>query len=193
MRPRSPTLYADVNQTLLDLTAQIQAILGGQFVSLALYGSLALGDFDPDGSDIDFIVVTDGELSDPLVEALQAMHAQFDRCGSPWSGRVEAAYIPLGALNQPAPSAGLYPQVERGTVLGRAPLESGWAFQRHSLRKHGVLVAGRDLRSLIDPVAFAEMQAAALSILQGWLDHNRARIRPGSPGRACAAARRSSS
>ncbi len=95
----SPTAYEEVNTVLLDLSTRIRKILGSQFVGLYLYGSLALGDFDPQTSDIDYLVVTQLELSPELIPALKAMHEEYDRSGSPWAGKVEAAYIPLAGLN----------------------------------------------------------------------------------------------
>ena len=61
-----PTPHPGVNLALRELTARIQAILGGRFSGLYLYGSLALGDFDPCSSDIDLIVVTGPELPEDL-------------------------------------------------------------------------------------------------------------------------------
>jgi len=168
-----PTPYGDVNCVLQKITSRIQEILGSQFVGLYLYGSLALGDFDPQISDIDFIVVTQSELSAALIAALQTMHGQFDNSGSPWAGKVEAAYIPLDALKQPAPATTCYPQVEKGRELFLAPLEVGWAFQRYTLRERGVVVCGPSPDSFTDPVDLFEMQRAAAAILGTWQEQAR--------------------
>ena len=53
-------------------------VLRERFVGLYLYGSLATGDFSVGTSDIDFAVVTEGELSDAQVAALGAMHARLE-------------------------------------------------------------------------------------------------------------------
>lgn len=147
-----PTPYADVNAVLHDFKVRIQAIVGSHFRGMYLYGSLALGDFDPQGSDIDFIVVTDAALSDDLFVALQDIHARFDESLSPWAAKVEAAYIPRDTLRHSAPTPARYPQVEKGRTLVVDQLESGWIFQCYSLREHGVIVAGPDPRTLIDPL-----------------------------------------
>jgi hypothetical protein len=168
-----PTPYPDVNAVLLDFTARLQTILGSQFLGLYLYGSLALGDFDPDMSDIDFIVVTQGELSQDLIAALQTLHITFDQSGSPWAGKIEVAYIPHAALNHSAPTSAAYPQVEKGTPVFCAPLEIGWAFQRCTLQAHGITVAGPDIRGLVGPVAPAALQRAAAVITVGWLEQSR--------------------
>jgi hypothetical protein len=168
-----PTPFGDVNTVLLDLTARIQAILGSQFMGLYLYGSLALGDFDLQTSDIDLIIVTRAELPVEQFSALQAMHAEFDRSGSPWAGKVEAAYIPLEALRRTASTTTPYPQVEKGTALILAPLEVGWAFQRYTLRERGVVVSGPRPDAFTEPVDLVEMQRAAAAILGGWQEQAR--------------------
>jgi hypothetical protein len=169
----SPTAYADVNSVLQEFVEDTQSILREQFVGLYLYGSLAIGDFDPETSDIDFLVLTQDEIPDDEVDALREMHTLFNKSGSTWSNRIEAAYIPLLALKEPAPSSAHYPQIERGTNLIRSPLEIGWAFQRHTLWKYGMTVSGPSIRSLVDPVEREEMRRAAVAIVGGWQEQSR--------------------
>lgn len=164
-----PTPHLHVNDALFDLASRIQTILGSQFVGMYLYGSLAIGDFDLLSSDIDFIVVTDSAISDDACEALREMHAQFDVSDSPWAKKIEAAYIPREALRHAQPTPALYPQLEKGLTLTRIPLEVGWAFQLHTLREHGITVAGSELRLMIEPVNLADMRRAAGVIVSGWL------------------------
>ncbi len=133
-----------------------------------LYGSLALGDFDPLHSDIDYIVVARDEITDDRLSALQEMHAQFDASGSSWAGKVEAAYIPKEALHHSTPTQAKYPQVEKGTQLIKAPLEIGWAFQLYTLRERGVVIAGPDPRSITSPVERSSMRRAVAVIAGGW-------------------------
>jgi len=131
-----------------------------------------LGDFIPHTSDVDFIVLTREDISDGQFTALQELHNLFDRSGSLWSKRIEAAYIPLAALNHLSSTTALYPQIEKGTELVRSPLEIGWAFQRHTLREHGIIVVGPSLRSMIDPVSKLEMRRTAATIIRGWQEQS---------------------
>jgi hypothetical protein len=165
----TPTPHADVNAMLRGFLSSMQAILGGQFVGMALYGSLALGDFDPQTSDIDFIVITEGDIPDDVFDALREMHAQFDASGASWSGKIEAAYIPRDALRHASPTPALYPQLEKGLGLQRMPLEIGWAFQLHTLHRHGITIAGQDVRGIIEPIDPNDMRKAAEVIVSGWL------------------------
>jgi hypothetical protein len=165
-----PTPYPDVNATVDFFSTHVQAILGAQFVGMYLYGSLATGDFDPQHSDIDFIIVTDGEIDDTRLAALHAMHGQFAASDSPKAQRIEAAYVPLQALNHRFATDARYPQLETDRPLARAPLEIGWAFQRHSLREYAITVAGADPHTLVDPVDPHDMRVAIHAIAQMWVD-----------------------
>jgi hypothetical protein len=164
-----PTSYPDVNAALGHFRDALQVMLGSQFIGMYLYGSLALGDFDPAGSDIDILVVTDGELSPDKLDALSELHRRFDASGSPWAARVEAAYVPAAVLQGRDTGAARYPQVEKGEAVVLLPLEDGWPFQCHSLREHGVTVIGPDPHALVAPVSYRAMREAAAVIVSDWL------------------------
>ena len=57
-----PTKYPEVNKILDLLLTSVSQVLGNQLVGMYLYGSLSSGDFDPQSSDIDFLVVTTSSL-----------------------------------------------------------------------------------------------------------------------------------
>lgn len=58
---------------LYDFPANVQTVLGEHFRGMYLSGPLALGDFSPDSSDIDFVVVTDADLLDDILPSLRAI------------------------------------------------------------------------------------------------------------------------
>jgi hypothetical protein len=162
-----PTPYLDVNRLLQILSTQVQGILGQRFVGLYLYGSLASGDFVPARSDIDFLVVTDGELPADVVSALESMHATLWATGGKWALKLEGTYIPQAALRRYHPDAGPFPCVNEGKFF-LARHESHWVLQRHILRECGVTVTGPDIRPLIDPVSPDDIRAAVKGYLRDW-------------------------
>ncbi len=166
----APTRYADVNEVLHSFEVRLRTLLGSHFVGMYLSGSLALGDFDPQSSDIDMVIVTDVELSGDLFAALHDLHAHFDENRSPWAAKVEAVSIPPEALRHSAPTPAQYPQIEKGRPLFLDHLESGWIFHCYTLREHGVVVAGPDPHTLIDPVDPDAMRRAAATIAGTWLE-----------------------
>lgn len=180
-RPTHPTPYTHINAVLHGFATQLRAILGDHFRGMYLTGSLALGDFDPRTSDIDFVVLLDlGDgvevtLAADLIEALRDMHGHFDKSGSPWAGKIEAVYIPPEALHRNRNTVSLerYPQVEKGSPLFIAPLESGWIFHCYTLREHGVTVTGPALPPLIARVDPDDMRRGAAPIAELWLEQAR--------------------
>ena len=57
------TPYPEINAVRHELRSGAQAIRGRQLVGVYLDGALAIGGFEPDRSDIDFVMVTAGEYS----------------------------------------------------------------------------------------------------------------------------------
>jgi len=135
-----------------------------------LSGSLALGDFSPDSSDIDFVVVTDADLLDDILPSLRAIHAHFNASGSLWATEVEATYILRDALRRYDSARARHPHIERGAgeVLDMDHLDTAWVLQYYILREHGVIVAGPAPRTLIDLINPREMRRAAAARMRAW-------------------------
>ena len=164
-----PTPYADVNAILRELMASVQAILADRFVGMYLYGSLAAGDFSPETSDIDFLVVTDAEPAAEQVEALRQMHARIGAGRSKWALELEGSYIPRDALRRYDPRLAQHLHIDRGSAsLHVVPHERDWVIQRHILREHGVVLAGPPIQALIDPIDPEQIRKAARELLEGW-------------------------
>ena len=152
---------------LAALLASLRETLSERFVGLALYGSLASGDFDPTTSDIDFLVITGGELPDALIPALEAMHARLWVSDDPWAHKLEGSYLPQAALRRYHPDDPARPTVNEGRFY-LARHGQDWIIQRHILREHGVTLAGPNLRDLIDPVPASAIRHAVRDNLLTW-------------------------
>jgi len=145
----------------------VRSVLGHHFVGLYLYGSLASGDFNPQTSDIDFVVVTNANLSAELIHDLEALHARLWNSGLTWAAKLEGAYVPLPALRRYDPSAALCPTINEGRFyLDRQG--SDWIIQRSLLREHGAVVCGPPLKSAIDPVTPDDLRRAVVDVLREW-------------------------
>jgi predicted nucleotidyltransferase len=171
MKRISPTPYPDVNEILNFLFSSIREILAGQFVGMYLFGSLANGGFD-EYSDIDVLIVTDGEISASTFSALKELHKQINELDSPRANQIEASYIPQEALRRFDPGNKLHPHMDRGDgeALHMMSHESDWIIQRHTLRERGIVITGPSLRDLIDPVSLSELRQAVADVLPLWVD-----------------------
>ena len=168
MAAGAPTPYPAVNALLDELLAGVRAILGEGFVGLYLFGSLTTGDFD-DASDVDFVVVTREDVRGEALAALAAFHARLAQRDSPWATQLEGNYIPAAALRRPDPNRMVHPHLDRGVgeTLHPESLEGRLA-ERHSLREHGLVIAGPPPHTFMDPLPAAELQAAVRADLRAW-------------------------
>lgn len=162
-----PTPYADVNAILSDLLTRVQAILGDNFVGMYLYGSLATGTFDPNSSDIDFLVATQVEVEGEAFRQLQAMHTALGQTDSKWAIQMEGAYISLPELRRY--SERQHPYLDRdASDLVMETFHTDWVVQRHILREHGITLVGPTIRDLIDPITGDDLRQAMVAMMTVW-------------------------
>ena len=164
---KHPTPYPDVNKILDLLLARVQEILGNELVGMYLYGSLSSGDFNPETSDIDFLVVTTSTLSDKAIADLRSMHQRIWKSGGKWASKLEGSYIPKRDIRRHDPRSGPCPTVNEGKFY-LDKRGSDWIIQRHVIREQGTVLMGPDPKTLIEPVSPKEIQSAVKGVLQEW-------------------------
>lgn len=136
-----------------------------------LYGSLASGEFDVKKSDIDFLVVTSGELPENIVSGLKAMHLALYESGTEWAGRLEGAYMPVNAMQAHDPTGsrcvGVHfnKLVRKNDFLVACP-ESSWVINRHMLYTSNIVIMGPPIKTMIEPVQPQELREAVLTTLR---------------------------
>jgi hypothetical protein len=167
LSPPQPTAYPAINLILQRLLSDGQTVLGDTFYGMYLYGSLASGDFNPYTSDIDFLVVTQSNLSTKVISALETLHFQLAVSGLPWATKLEGAYMSFDTLPRYNPIDPPFPQVNEGRFyVDRQGVD--WVLQRHILREHERIVSGPSLRGLIEPVTPDQMRQAVQELLHTW-------------------------
>lgn len=169
MESTHPTPYPEVNVLLQAVLEGAQQILGGHFTGMYLEGSLVSDDFDQD-SDIDFVVVTDQDVTSEQFAALQAMHDRIATIDSWYAVQLEGSYISRQALRRHDPAHTLHPNIERGPGerLKMADHDSAWLVHRSILRERGVTLLGPPPQMLIEPIAPHELQQAMVEPVRGW-------------------------
>ena len=108
-----PTDYPELNDVLQELVAEVRTILGDNFCGAYLQGSFGVGDAD-EHSDVDFIVATNGEVTDEQLAALQAMHMRLYGLDSPWAQHLEGSYVPKDGLRHVDPARSPYWYLDNG-------------------------------------------------------------------------------
>jgi predicted nucleotidyltransferase len=173
------TRYSDINRLLESFLSHVQQIFQEKLVGLYLYGSLTTGDFDPDSSDIDLLVVTSSQITAAEFDALRAMHGDFARENPEWEDRVDAVYLPAAALktfrSEKDPiviSPGEPFHVRKGEAL------RDWLQNWYIVRKSGLALFGPPPKTVIPPITrdeFAKAMRRYVTEVSGWIEHERSR------------------
>jgi predicted nucleotidyltransferase len=171
------TPYPELDEVLHGHVERLQETLGDLLVGVYLLGSLAIGDFDAT-SDIDFVVVTAGEMSDSQVEQVQVVHNQTYGQDNRWVKHFEYSFFPLDTLKLPSSpfsSHGRVQDNERelwyfdhgGREIERSDHDNSLV-TRWTLREKGVAVIGAEPPSFLDPVSPAALRKEIQDSLVGW-------------------------
>jgi Domain of unknown function (DUF4111)/Nucleotidyltransferase domain len=158
--------YPQLQVILKKFTAGVQNALAENFVGAYLVGSLATGDFDLD-SDIDFLIVTNAELTEPQLGPVQAFHVEIYGLGCYPARHLEGSYISRGLLAQ-ADLVGVQPlwYVDNGsTLLQRSVHDNRWHV-RWILRERAITLMGPSPEMLMPPVSLDALRAEMLTSLE---------------------------
>jgi predicted nucleotidyltransferase len=142
------------------LDAYLDALLESEVpvTGIYLYGSLCLGGFDADSSDIDLLAITPQVLSTQEIDRLRCLHATLEEA-FPLANHLEAAYLPLPFATPEASSDAVYPVVRDGNFLvesvGDVNAVTWW--QIHHL---GLTLRGPHPSSLALPASWDAVEAA---------------------------------
>lgn len=162
-----PTPYSELNSVLDRLVAGMRDVLGDMLVGAYLQGSFAAGDFDVH-SDVDFIAVTEGELTDPLLEGLQSIHGRVFDLDCEWAQHLEGSYFPrevLRTCDRRDEKLWYLEHGDRALVLSE---HCNTAVVRWVVREQGVALAGPPAASLVDAVPADTLRNEVLATMRDW-------------------------
>jgi hypothetical protein len=164
---RLPTPYPELNAVLQEMVSGIQAVLQDNFVGAYLQGSFAVGDFD-EHSDVDFIVVTEGELSEGQVSALQNLHPRIYQLHSPWAQHLEGSYFPKAVLRDLTQSGKNIWYLDHGATVMIPSNHCNTIVVRWTVRENGIALAGPPPKTLIDPIPVDLLRMEIREVIEWW-------------------------
>ncbi|MFC4099181.1 aminoglycoside adenylyltransferase domain-containing protein [Paenibacillus xanthanilyticus] len=149
------------------LLSGVQEVLGDNLVGVYLRGSLALGDFQPGSSDLDFLVATRSPVTAETIADLNGLHDRLARIPNPYAHELEGTYIDQAALRT-FQEERQFPTLSRGETLRLAVHRSNWVLERWTVREHGITLLGPDPKTLIDPISKEHIRSAVSDRLRDW-------------------------
>ena len=149
--------YPELREVLDTFVDEIKAELAGNLIGIYLVGSIASGDFDLD-SDVDFLVVTNTELTETNIRSLQEIQAKIHDIDCYPAKHLEGSYISIGDLNnwKTVGEKKLYYFDNGSTTIEQAFHDNKWHV-RWVLRECGVTLIGQKPEEIMPPIPISEM------------------------------------
>jgi predicted nucleotidyltransferase len=166
-KTRKPTPYPELNAVLGELIDSVQAVLDDTFAGAYLQGSFAVGEFDCH-SDVDFIIVVEEELSSDQVLALQIMHERIFNLECEWARHLDGSYFPKNLLRDYTQRSQPLWYLDNGHRTLIPDQHDNTIVVRWVVREHGVLLAGPDPETLVDPIPVAALRQEILEGMNSW-------------------------
>lgn len=163
-----PTPYSDINQLLDILLREIKSILGEKLVGLYLDGSLVLGDFDHDTSDIDLVAALSSDMNDDEFEELKNMHANFAQQHKAWEDRIEVCYISTAALGSVKSRTTSIANISPGEPFHRRESNIEWIMNWYVLQEKSMTLFGVPPKTIVEPISKYEFTQAIKAHINSW-------------------------
>ncbi|MDR7073972.1 aminoglycoside adenylyltransferase domain-containing protein [Fictibacillus barbaricus] len=149
-------LRDDVREYLELYTALLLEVMPADRIhGIYLYGSLALGAFDPDKSDIDFITVLNGNISKDEIEQLKLVHLRSN--SHHYGAKMDGSYLTIEQIGKQNHDLERYPFYAEGKMHnGHYDLNNitWWLLQTK-----GVVVYGKPISTLNLNVQWSDVQS----------------------------------
>ena len=149
--------YPELRKVLNTFAEEIKAELGENLVGIYLVGSIASGDFDSD-SDVDFLVVTNTELTEANMKSLQDIQIKIHDIDCYPAKHLEGSYISLSDLNNwdIVGEKTLY-YFDNGSTTGEQSTHDNQWHVRWILRDRGITLIGPKPATILQPIPMDRM------------------------------------
>jgi len=149
--------YPELREVLSSFVNEIIAELAKNLVGVYLIGSIASGDFDLD-SDVDFLVVTNTELTETNIKALQEIQIRMHAMDGYPAKHLEGSYITIGDLNDwsTVGEKKLYYFDNGSTTFEQSTHDNQWHV-RWILRERGITLVGQKAETILQAIPINEL------------------------------------
>lgn len=162
------TSYPDIDELLSELLSNMKLVLGAKLVGLYLEGSLVLGDFDPQTSDIDLLAVLSSDVNGSDYELLNRMHQDFVVKHPFWNDRIEVCYISALALQNVKSMTSPIVNISPGEPFHRTQSNKEWLMNWYLTREKSKPLFGPSADTLIEPISQAEFIQSVKDHTKSW-------------------------
>ena len=163
------TEFPEVNTILNTIESSVLEILQDSYLGLYLFGSLAIGDFDIETSDIDLVVATHTNLQDSQIALLSQFHEKLFSFNLPLCTELECLYLSKDNLRRYVPEKTICYKIDRGDrKLVKEILDIDWKINLFSLYNYGKTLSGPPITSIVAPISIDELKDSVLELINFW-------------------------
>ncbi len=154
--PNQP--YPELREVLNIFVEEIAAELGENLIGIYLVGSIASGDFDAD-SDVDFLVVTNRELTEADMKPLQKIQVKIHDIDCYPAKHLEGSYISIADLNdwRIVGQRKLFYFDNGSTTYEQSTHDNQWHV-RWILRERGITLIGQEPNAIVQAIPLNELR-----------------------------------
>ncbi len=163
-----PTIFPELNDILRQYAERLKLALRENLVGVYIAGSFAVGDADA-YSDVDLMVITESEITESQLSALQVLHGRIYELGSAWAQHLEISYLPRALMNdrESVGVAKLWYLDNGHRSLQLHTHDNTWVV-RWVLRECGIPLIGPAAKTLIDPIPEDLMKEGLSAVVRNW-------------------------
>lgn len=147
--------------------------LGDELKGIYVFGSLVIGDFDPQRSDVDMLAMVEHDITEQQLDSLESMHDQFVERHPSWRGRIEVGYVSVGGMRDFKTRTCRVARIAPGDPLGFQDMDIDWLMDWYMVLCCGQTVQGPPPRELIPEITQQEFVASLRRRLPNWLNEAR--------------------
>jgi hypothetical protein len=164
---RARDLPPDVSHLLELFLAGLRDVLDENLLGVYFRGSLAIGGFDPETSDVDVLVVSHERVSETEFEALREMHDRLRALPNRFAEGLEVAYIDAAAARQ-FKTGQEQPNITSHDPFRWERFESNWVLDLWMAREHSPALYGAEAGEVFGTISPEELRRAASWRLREW-------------------------
>jgi len=164
----NPTDYPEINKILEEILSEIKVVLGNKLIAFYLEGSLVLGDFDENVSDIDLVAVLSSEVDSSEFKKLKKMHTDFVKKHREWNDRIEVCYITSPALSKVKSESHSVVNISPGEPIHKVKTKKEWIMNWYLTREKSITLFGQSAKDIIEPISKDEFINSVKDHVRSW-------------------------
>ncbi len=162
------TIHKDVTDLICEFRAELQRIIKNKFYGLYLYNSVAMGNFEPESSDIDFIVVLNDILVDEEIDDLSILHNKLiDK--HVHGLKLDGMYLQQDMIGKMNNNIETYPYVKEGNLFKEGYFDINY-ITWWSLKEFEMAIDSPSIKDRLEEIEFKDIiNTMRYNLNQYWL------------------------